>query len=150
VTKPLIALILGALAIGPIAGCGGGKDSGTTSLSKGEYVKKADAICSRHHDNIEEKFFTAAEKSKGAGTRAGISEAVETVMLPELRAEASQIRALGMPSGEDGAASAILDSFEEGIKEIQSTVSAGGGTSPAMEKANRLAKAFGLKTCVTS
>lgn len=148
-TKPLIALTLGALAVGLIAGCGGGGNDSTASLPKAEYVKKADAICSRHHDNIEEKFFAAAE-SKGAGTRAGISEAVETVMLPELRAEASQIRALGMPSGEDEAASAILDAFEEGIKEIQSTAGAGGGTSPAMEKANRLAKAFGLKTCVTS
>jgi hypothetical protein len=150
VRKPLIALILGALTVGPIAGCGGGNDSSTASLPKGEYVKKADAICTTHHDNIEEKFFPVAEKSKGAGTRAGISKAVEVVMLPELRAEAKQIRALGVPSGDDEAANAILDAFEEGIEEIQRTVGNSGGTAPAIEKANELAKAFGLKTCMTS
>jgi hypothetical protein len=150
VTKPLIALTLGALAVGLIAGCGGGGNDSTASLPKAEYVKKADAICTTHHDNIEKKFFAAAEKGKGATTSAGVSEAVETVMLPELRAEASQIRALGMPSGEDEAANAILDAFEEGIEEIQRNVGNPGGTTPAIEKANELAKAFGLKTCVTS
>lgn len=149
-SKRLIALILGALAVGVIVGCGSSDDDSTASLSKAQFVKKADAICAVHHDNIEAKFLPVAEKDSGTATSAGVTKAIGVVMVPELQAEADQIRALGAPRGNEEAVTAILDEFEEGIEEIEQTSDNPGGAPPAIAKANKLAEDFGLKTCLTS
>jgi len=146
--KRLIALILGALAIAVIAGCG--SSDSTASLPKPQFVKKAEAICTVHHDNIEAKFLPVAEKDGGKLSSAGVSKAVEVVMVPELQAEAEQIRALGTPKDGEEDVNAMLDSFEQGIEEIERTADNPGNTVPAIVEANKMAKAFGLKVCLTS
>jgi hypothetical protein len=153
VSKRVSIWIFGLLAVGAIAGCGSGGSDSTSSLTKAEFVKKADAICTKHHDAIETGFLPYVNKHKGKGKEgeaAGVEAAVHAVMLPELNAQADELGSLGAPSGDEDAISAMLGTFEKSIEEIEEHSSNLASALPAGEKANELAKEFGLNTCMTS
>jgi hypothetical protein len=167
VSKRLIAVIVGALAVGLIAGCGGGSDDSsgsgsggsggeisTGSLNKTEFVKLATAICDKQHQKIEGEL-AAYVKARGGLSKAtkapGTSSAIgETIVIPTYKAEVEEFRALGAPSGSEDEIEAILAAFEEGIEVSEKLAAKNEGTtSPKILKANALAHKFGLKTCMT-
>ena len=149
-SKGLIAVILGVLAVGLIAGCGSSDSS--SSLTKAEFIKQGDAICEKVHKKIEDEFSVLLKKGslKGGGGNKAVEEFTATKLTPILRSEAEELRDLGAPSGEEDAVNAILDPFEEGLEELESP-SATASTNPVgINEANTQAKKYGLKFCVTS
>jgi hypothetical protein len=134
-----------AVAVAALAGCGGG---GT--LSKADFVSRADAICKRYSARIK-----AIPQPKSP---AGIPRFVERA-LPLTRKELAELRALRPPAKDAGTVRRILDEFER-------TIEAGRKLSAAVQKndrgafdranlagskaartADRLARAYGFRSC---
>jgi hypothetical protein len=159
VSKRLIAVIVGALAVGLIAGCGGGGSSGsggevsTSSLSRTAFVKQATAICTKQREQIEAKLRAFLKENGGLPGASGSGDGPPpgTVVLPAYKAEIEEFRALGAPSGSEDEIEAILAAFERGIEEAEKRAAKGEIRTPSgIYKANELAKEFGLKICMTA
>jgi hypothetical protein len=158
VSKPLFALLaaIAALAI-VVAGCGGGSDSSssegsTSALTKAEFVKQGNAICAKGNEAIEEGFEKWVKENhlsqKQEPTKAQLTQASEEVLIPNVRKEITDIRALGLPQEGAEEADAVLTAAEKGLEEGEEepTVLAN-ESSPAFAEANKLAREFGLVKC---
>jgi hypothetical protein len=136
---------LAVLAIG--AGCGGGDDD---SLSKAEFVKQADAICTQKEaekNKALEAGFQQAGKEGKKGKKVE-EELVTDTALPPISEMTEELGDLGAPSGEEDKAEAMVEAFEEEVEKIEgdpgSVLTGAGGE---FAKANKLAKEMGLKVC---
>jgi len=152
VGKRLSAMFAGVVGVAVIAaGCGGGGDSSTVSITKAQFVKQADAACKKGEERIQADFQAYIEghkKNLSNPTEDDFAEVVETVVAPDVEQEVSEIRALGVPSGDEDKIEAILDSVEEGREEAEADPKNAVQTTPAsLEKAKKLAKEYGLKVC---
>lgn len=147
-TLALLAVIL------VLAGCGGGSGSteSTSSLSKAEFVKKGNAICAKTEKEVAagvEKFAKERNFSeKTPPTARQMEQLAGEVLLPKVRKQLDEIRALGIPSGDGEEVEAIFAAVEEGIKKTEEDPGAfaEGGSGPFV-KANELAREYGLTVC---
>jgi hypothetical protein len=151
--KRSLGLLVGALAVVlAAAGCGGSSDGGTTSsISKAEFVNQANAICQSGHEKLHTDFLAFSKEKGGNPTpsKAEYDEYIEKVVAPDLGQEiVSEIRALGVPEGDNGSVEAMLTAVEEGVakaKEEPRLALEDNGVTFA--KAIKLATAYGLKVC---
>ena len=150
--KGLIATLVGVVAIAAIvAGCGGSDDD-TASLTKAQFMSKADAICNKGNAEIESEFEAFADEhnisEKKEPTKAQQVELAETVLVPNVANQAEELRTLDAPSGDEGQISAMLDSLEQGVEESEDDPEAlFKAKSDPFGPANKMAKAYGLKVC---
>lgn len=154
-SKRLIAMLAGLVAIAVIAaGCGSsddGTDETSAELTKVEFIKAGDAICKKGSEQIEEEA-DAYAKENDVDTRNPSKddqeEVIATVVVPSLQAQADELSELGAPSGEEDDVAAIITALETGAEEIAddpaSLMEAGGGP---LGKANELANEFGFEEC---
>jgi len=152
--KRLICLPAGVLAVVLIvAGCGGGDDeTSTASITKAEFVKQADIACKDTIGRIQADFLTFAKESKasstGAPTKQQTLELVDVVLVPNLKQEVDEFRALGAPSGDEDQVEAIVAALEEGVEEAENDPE---GTvernAEVWVTSSELASAYGLKDC---
>jgi hypothetical protein len=146
-----------AVTIGA-SGCGGGSDGGeisTSSLSKAEFIKRADAICAKGQQQVERNFGAYAKKTNlnvqqvtKNPTKQQVDGLVHSVLLPAIKQEVTQIRALGAPRGDEDKIEAMLAAVEEGIEtaeDLPRTVLE--KTDVAFGVSSRLAKEYGLVAC---
>jgi ABC-type lipoprotein release transport system permease subunit len=139
-------LLLGSvLAVGLIgAGCGGGDDDSdtTTSLTKAEWIAKADAICQQGNQEINQ----AAQQQFGnqKPTAAAVQRFATGTALPNTQTQVDKIRALGAPSGDEDQVNEILDTVQADIDKAKS---AGDIEDSTFADGNALAKQYGLKVC---
>ena len=139
-------LLLGSvLAVGLIAaGCGGGDDDSdtTTSLTKAEWIAKADAICQQGNQEINQ----AAQQQFGSQkpTTAAVQQFATGTALPNTQTQVDKIRALGAPSGDEDHVNEILDTVQADIDKAKS---AGDIEDSTFADGNALAKQYGLKVC---
>jgi ABC-type lipoprotein release transport system permease subunit len=132
------------LAVGVIAaGCGSGDDdSSTSSLTKSEWIAKADAICQQGNQENEE----AAQQQFGnqKPTAADVQQFATGTALPNTQTQVDKIRALGAPSGDEDAVNHILDTVQADIDKAKA---AGDIENSTFADGNALAKQYGLKVC---
>jgi ABC-type lipoprotein release transport system permease subunit len=139
-------LLLGSvLAVGLIgAGCGGGDDDSdtTTSLTKADWIAKADAICQQGNQEINQ----AAEQQFGnqKPTAAAVQQFATGTALPNTQTQVDKIRALGAPSGDEDQVNEILNTVQADIDKAKS---AGDIEDSTFADGNALAKQYGLKVC---
>lgn len=152
-SKRFIALLasLAALAI-LVAGCGGGGDSSesTSSLTKAEFVKQGNAICAKGNKEIQEGFeeFEKEVGSQKQPTKAQLSEAIETIVLPAVRGQVEGIQDLEPPSGEEAKVEAITDAAEEALEKGEEDPAAlTTEKADPFAKANEMANEYGLTKC---
>jgi len=153
VNKGLIAAFVGAVAIAAIvAGCGSSSDE-TTALTKTQFVAQADAICKQGNAEIESEFEAFAKKNNidenEEPSKAQKAELSETILAPNVKNQAEEIGDLEAPSGDEDEISAMLDSLDEGVEEVEANPQA-----PSESKqpnpfgpANKIAKEYGLEVC---
>jgi len=147
------------LAVGLVAGCGSSDDSTTgggdvtaSSLTKAEFIKKADAICEEAGEGIQEESISYAEEN-GIDVNKEPSdeekeELVTEVIVPNIEKQAEDIAALGAPEGEEDEVGSIIEGIESAAAETAedpSEVLEGG--EGAFEGVNEEAKEYGLKVC---
>jgi hypothetical protein len=149
-TISLAALVLasGALA----AGCGS-SDSSTSSssssttaaLSKAEFIKQADAICTKGNQAIN----AAQKKAFGPGkpSKSQVEQFVNDALIPSIQTQISGVKALPAPAGDEATVTKMLDDSQAALdkaKQDPSALLSGGGP---FAQANQELKAYGLKVC---
>jgi hypothetical protein len=131
--KRLLTLLVIALAIsGAAIGCGGGSDRSssvsstitTSSLTKAEFIKKADAICAKGRQNTLPALAHYLQKHESSAS-SSIDEherfagAIKAVFLPEIENQIREISELGAPSGDEQRIETLLDTLQQKIDVIK-------------------------------
>jgi len=154
VNKGLIATLIGVAAIAAIvAGCGSSDDETTSPLTKAQLIAQADAICKTGNAEIESEFEAFAKKNNidenEEPSKAQQAELSETILVPNVSNQAEEIRDLAAPSADEDEISAMLDSLDEGVEEVEANPQAPFESNQPnpFGPANKIAKEYGLKVC---
>jgi hypothetical protein len=159
-TLVLLAMILA------LAGCGSSSGSTestetaetaettetTSSLTKAAFVKKGNAICAKSEEEVAAGVEKLAKENNALEKKPLSAKQMEAVagevLVPTVRKQLNEIRALGIPSGDEQEVEAIFAAVEEGIEKTEEDPSAfaEGGSGPFV-KANKLAREYGLTVC---
>jgi hypothetical protein len=139
-------------------GCGGDESAGgseltTSSLSKAEYIEKADAICKETEDRLLADYETYIREKQGQ-IQSNLSEAeyaefARVVVVPNLEREIEEIRALGTPEGDEAQLEEFIRTVEAGLgraEEEPRLVAAKNGEQ-VFRSGTQIAKAYGYKVC---
>jgi hypothetical protein len=137
-----------------VAGCGGGDSTTdeTVTLTKAEFIKQGDAICKKGNTEIEAGFEDFAEandipQDKEPSKAQGV-KIVETVIVPGIKQQAEEIRALGAPDGEEQQVEDLLDSLDAAVAEAEEDPEAlFGENSDPFADANQQATDYGFEVC---
>jgi predicted small secreted protein len=150
----LIAAVIVAALLA--AGCGGGSDdsSGGESISKEEFIVKADAICEKGSKRMEAELFKFLRKNRTGGTLRKPSveqneKFIVTILIPNLKREIDELEALDVPDGDEEKIDALITALEEGLETAEDdTATVAAGTSDIVFGiASRLAGEYGAEVC---
>lgn len=165
--KRLIFPLASLLAIASIGvGCGGGSDgdgeeaassSQTASISRAEFIEKADAVCGKGQKQVKAEYAAYLEENDieelGEGgeseteAEARMADIIEAA-IPALRQQLEGIRELGAPAGEEARVSAYLEAAEAGIEKGEEDPRAMFTSSKALfAQSDKLAGEIGFKVC---
>ncbi|HET7484402.1 MAG TPA: hypothetical protein VFJ64_03410 [Solirubrobacterales bacterium] len=149
-----------ALAVLLVAtGCGSSDSSAVTvetgSLSKAEFIAKADAICKAARSEFLAKYqqFIAAHQSEfehRQNEAAVLGEVLESVLGPNIEGQIEQIGKLGAPSSYAPQVEAFLEALQTRIDEAHGDPTGLTATATPFEKAEDAAKRAGMKGCSES
>ncbi len=150
------SLIAMVLALGALVGCGGGSSSDssngalettvtTSSRSKAEFVKLANAICERDKANLLAELGTYFKKhgSEAPSPSQAAVQAIEGVVLPKIEREIEEIGALGAPRGEEEKVESFLAALKEGLEAEPNESSSAQSATPANQSAAGSGGIFG-------
>jgi hypothetical protein len=159
----VIALLFSALAVVfSVGGCGDSEEDGsgdaagtTPTIGKAEFIKKADAICSRTSGKIAETTSNALAKfaDDPAALKEGMADVVPTLFVPRVEEEIAEIRSLGSPPGDEDQIDAFLNALQAVVDQAEEDPEAfarADFTSPAenpYQEADELADKYGFKKC---
>ena len=130
------------------AGATGATGATGEPLSKEEFIVQADAVCKAGDKKID----AAANEtfSGGQPSQAEQEQFVTEDVVPNIQEQIDGLRALTPPEGDEDEVSAILDSAQDAIDQIESDPSAlteGANADDPFAEANQLAKEYGLQVC---
>jgi len=148
-TTLIVAVIAAALLA---AGCGGGddSDSSASSISKEEFIVKADAVCKKGTERMQAAISDVLKNQPNITkvTTAEQEKIVTTVMVPSVSREVKELRALGVPDGDDERVDAMITALEEGVETAErdpEVVTKSGDAIFGI--ASRIAGEYGLVVC---
>jgi hypothetical protein len=154
-SKGLFGSVFGMLAIALIAaGCGGGDDSTSTTaaLTKAEFLKQGNQICTEGNKKIDAGFEEFADeenlKPNQEPSDAQKEESAETILLPGVAEQVEDVKALGAPSGEEEQVEEIIEAAEEAVEGgEEDPISLFAEGQGPFAKVNKLAREYGLTAC---
>lgn len=160
-SKRLIAMLVGVLAIAAVAaGCGSDDDGDSTTetsssagpaLSKAEFIKQGDEICltaSNEYGERAEDFLEENEVSQAKGPNPEQEEELlADIILPRIKVEMEELRELGPPKGEEEQVDEIFTAVEEIVDEGEDDPSTVTGNENPFAEPNAKAEAFGFEVC---
>jgi hypothetical protein len=126
VLKPglaVVAIVFAVLA----AGCGSSSDSGgeataAGTITKAEYIKKANAICLKAREEIVNPAVSRLEKVAAEQPDKLPQEELKMVrflIIPKVEEEVAQLRALGFPKGDKPTLEKFLKLTEDVVTEAE-------------------------------
>lgn len=149
-------LFLAAIAAAALLGAGCGDDSsgepaaaGETdrSLSRAEYVDKANALCVRGQ-RARRRAAATYRRERSSEEDVLIIALLKEVYAPMIGEQAGELRALGAPRGDEEKVEAVLLTMEEtaeALRLIESLPDA--DLNAANSRAEAVARAYGLDAC---
>ena len=163
----LFACCLGLASCGDDGG-GATTDAETLVPSKRDYIVQADTICGQSEQGVQ----TEAEVSLGIGASdfevapsgeivfkpgrrpsdAAIRAFGTDVVVPRLRDQIADLRALTPPTGDEQAVAEIYDAAEAGVEKLAADPALfndEGAVSRELNQAERLARSYGFFDCGT-
>jgi len=118
-----LLLLASVLAVALMAaGCGGDDDNGdatTASLTKPEWIAKADAVCKQGNQQINQAASQTFGKQEPSDSE--VQQFQTDTVLPNVQSQVDQIRALGAPSGDEDQVNKILDTVQADIDKAKSS-----------------------------
>lgn len=156
-------VLAATLAVVVVAGGCGGSDSSsanevtvqTGSLSKAEFIKRANAICEAVRSRFLREYVAFYEQKKpkltGAPQGAWLSEVVEAVLLPNYEQRMiGEISVLGAPASEEQEVASFLNSLQQRLDEVHQNPAELTKSPYPFAKPARVAKKYGLTGCAGS
>jgi predicted small secreted protein len=145
----IAAVVMAALLL---AGCGGGSDDSGSgkSISKEEFIAKADAICKKGTERLQTAIFAALKTPQNLTkvSQAEQVKIVKTAMVPNVSREVKELRALGIPDGDDEKVDAMITALEEGVETAEQDPEVVTESSDAVFGiSSRIAAEYGLEAC---
>ncbi|HEU5063122.1 MAG TPA: hypothetical protein VFT79_08240 [Solirubrobacterales bacterium] len=137
--------LIGLLVL--LGGCGGGDE--TTSLTKAEFVKVANAVCKRHNEQREQKIAAAVagfDQKTEELSAAEKEDLILEISAPYEKATA-ELKALDAPEGDQEKIGSIIKAMEEASQEVKENPKAAITTTSMYDKANKLIDDYGLTDC---
>jgi len=156
--------VVAALSLLLATGCGGddsatGSSSDgevtveTSSLSKAQFTKQANAVCSETRKQIEGELAAYLKKQNEDPTAASEGdpeiELVEETVIPNMQKQVDEISALGAPSGDEEELSAFLNSLQKTVDEMSDDPKTFIRSQGSFGDAPKLAEAYGLDGCAS-
>lgn len=147
--KQLLHLfVVSVMFAGLVSSCGGGD----ATLSRAEFIKRADAICERA-DKTQAGEAAAYAKAhinaiQGLSRKAAVEKLVGAILGPSVLKEANEIETLGAPDGDEGKIKAFIAAIEEGVKKAEKNPGTVEDLSGGpFNHADNLASEYGFQKC---
>ena len=138
----ILGLVAGVVGLMLIAGCGGGGDSSTaaaggaadatnasdsTTLTKAEFTKQADAICASAKEEREAAladYSRKVQEASGGTANPSVERKVATAMideslLPSIQDQLKQIEDLGVPSADQKEIAKMLNTLAVAVNDLE-------------------------------
>lgn len=142
------AILISVLALaGVAAGCG--DDENTSSLSKAEFVKQADAKCKKMNEAARNELGAYLQKNTN-GEFPGPEEELElvtTIVAPLLQKQVDTLNELGIPEEDNGQIAKFVEEVERVAEEAEDDPKATVSGGAPFEKAEALGKPLGFEHC---
>jgi hypothetical protein len=146
-----IALIAAMAAVALlVAGCGGGDDASGSSISKEEFIAKADAVCREGTERMQKAIFKLLKDQRNITkvSKAEQEKIVRTAIVPSVEREVEELRALDVPDGDEERVDAMISALEEGIETAERDPGAvTNSTDVIFGIASRIGGEYGLEAC---
>lgn len=123
----------------------------TSSLSKEQFVERANSICRREKASYDGEITAFLERSRPNMPEDVVAlMAIKAVLVPITESQIAAIRKLGAPEGDEEEIAAALEAEEEALAELMQTERLKFGELPTdmFEDANARLREYGLKGCV--
>ncbi len=102
-----------------VAGCGGSGSTASTStpaITKAAFVTKANAICGRADPLLS----AAGAKLSTQPSKTQVAALVRTTYVPSIQTQITQIKALGVPAGEQAVVTNMLTLAQADLNKVKS------------------------------
>lgn len=140
-TKKLNLIAAAMLALGLLAGCGGGDGDGD-ALTKEEYLAKGNAICEKGTAELEQAEFDPSDD-------AAFEAFVTDTLVPNIQGQIDDLR-VGIPDDDEETVNGILDDAESVLEELEADPLALRGSADPFAEINERLDSYGLTTCGSS
>jgi hypothetical protein len=143
---PLVASVMMLLAFASIVVAGGcGSDSSaSSSVSKKQFVERANRLCV----DTEFEQLGKAQKYSSEHPKAEEADLIQPALVPTLKKELKELEALGTPDGDEEELEALYVALRKGIEGAESDpASVVKPQSNPFNEANKLATAYGIGDC---
>lgn len=143
------------------SGCGGSDSSNasaggeitveTGSLSKAEFIERADKICETSQKQVIQEFFAYIKVNKRPSSKAGqeawMGKLVDDVLVPNYEERIAEISDVGAPEGDEEKVAAFLNAIQERLGEVQEKPNELNTNPEPWAKPIKLATAYGFTVC---
>ena len=145
-------ILVGVVVLGAvISGCGGGSDSST--VTKAEFVKQADALCAERQKEWKTALasYNQQVQERNATNKLQVQEEIATgllekEMIPAVSKQLEAMEALPAPEGDEEQVSKMLDTLSKELEKVEGEKNPvyGLAKSHNFEKFEEEAKKYGL------
>ncbi len=141
-------LVVCAIAV---AGCGGGDDEATAALTKAQFIKQGDAICSDVQKKQQKAIQAWSDDPKNKGKSIGdlnkeeLGQLYLDYALPPMKEAADKLAALSPPA-KDEKAEKFVEALESAVERVEENPLLAIKAAP-FRIADRRAQAYGFETC---
>jgi hypothetical protein len=146
----IYGVLAGALIMALGAGCGGGGDDSSTTITKAQFIKMSKAICMQNQKDRFAEMTAYDKKLKADGKEtqdnAALEEKLVAVLIPSMRKKLEDLEALGVPGASQEKVTNLLQSLANGIDNLEKEKLAGLSKATQLLAFEKEAVALGL-TC---
>jgi hypothetical protein len=140
-----LSLLAAALAVGAAA-------CGEDGVSKAEYLAKAKAVCQKGNQTLTEASNAVFAKVPRGQKLSDpeIENFVRQTVIPTIRDQVKQLRALPYPKGKKGEVEEIYKALDKGLDELEKNPKKLIDGSNVFAEADTLSTKYGISVCATT
>ncbi|MCW2813675.1 MAG: hypothetical protein JWN84_1130 [Nocardioides sp.] len=127
------------------SGSGGSGDSGSEAISKADYVEQGNEICAAGNEEL-----AAGAEGIDPADPESIATYADDVLVPNIRGQLDELRALGYPEGDEETLEAAYADADAALDEVEADPSLLAGGAGPFEEVNVTLTEYGLVECGSS